>query len=105
LATLINILGSVALLLWGLRMVRTGVMRSYGPVLKRWARRAEGKLIAPFISGLLVAVALQSSTATAMVAASFSAQNVMATATAFLIMLGADVGTALAVLVASQKIT
>jgi phosphate:Na+ symporter len=105
LATLINILGSVALLLWGLRMVRTGVMRSYGPVLKRWARRAEGKLIAPFISGLLVAVALQSSTATAMIAASFSAQNVMATATAFLIMLGADVGTALAVLVASQKIT
>lgn len=103
--TLINILGSVALLLWGLRMVRTGVMRSYGPVLKRWARRAEGKLVTPFVSGLLVAIALQSSTATAMIAASFSAQNVMATSTAFLIMLGADVGTAFAVLVASQKIT
>lgn len=102
--TLINILGSVALLLWGLRMVRTGVMRSYGSVLKRWARRAEGRIFAPFISGLLVAIALQSSTATAMIAASFSAQNVMATSTAFLIMLGADVGTALAVLVASQKI-
>lgn len=86
-------------------MVRTGVMRSYGPVLKRWARGAEGKTIAPFISGLIVAIALQSSTATAMIAASFSAQNVIAVGTAFLIMLGADVGTALAVMVASQKIT
>ncbi len=86
----------------GLRMVRTGVMRSYGLVLKRWARRAEGKWITSFISGLFVAITLQSSTATAMIAASFSAQNVMATSTAFLIMLGADVGTALAVLVLLQ---
>lgn len=105
LTLLIHILGSVALLLWGLRMVRTGVMRSYGSVLKRWARGAEGKIIAPFISGLSVAVALQSSTATAMLAASFSAQNVIGVGTAFVIMLGADVGTALAVLVASQKIS
>lgn len=102
--TLVQILGAVALLLWGLRMVRTGVMRSYGVVLKRWARTAEGKTLAPFVSGLGVAIALQSSTATAMIAASFSAQNVIATGTAFFIMLGADVGTALAVLVASQKI-
>lgn len=85
-------------------MVRTGVMRSYGSVLKRWARGAEGKTIAPFVSGLFAAIALQSSTATTMIAASFSAQNVIATGTAFIIMLGADVGTALAVLVASQKI-
>jgi Na+/phosphate symporter len=32
---LIEILGSIALLLWGLRMVRTGVIRSYGNNLKR----------------------------------------------------------------------
>ena len=41
---LIELLGSIALLLWGLRMVRTGVMRSYGNNLKRLARRSEGKL-------------------------------------------------------------
>lgn len=101
----IEFLGSVALLLWALRMVRTGVMRSYGSVLKRWARGAEGRILTPFLSGLVVAAALQSSTATAMIAASFSAQNVVAIGTAFIIMLGADVGTAIAVLVASQKIT
>lgn len=105
LAFLIEILGAIALLLWGLRMVRTGVMRSYGSVLKRWARGAEGKTIAPFASGLFVAIALQSSTATAMIAATFSAQNIIAVSTAFLIILGADVGTSIAVVVASQKIT
>ena len=35
---LIELLGSVALLLWGLRMVRTGVMRAYGTNLKRFAK-------------------------------------------------------------------
>lgn len=102
---LTQILGAIALLLWGLRMVRTGVMRSYGASLKRLARGAEGKKLAPFVSGLFVAVALQSSTATAMLAASFSAQKIIGVGTAFVIMLGADVGTSLAVLVASQKIT
>lgn len=102
---LIEILGAIALLLWGLRMVRTGIMRSYGSVLKRMARGAEGKIFAPFISGLFVAIALQSSTATAMIAATFSAQNIIAISTAYLIILGADVGTSIAVVVASQKIT
>ena len=60
---LIELLGSIALLLWGLRMVRTGVMRSYGNSLKRLARRSEGKVLPAFTSGLLVAALLQSSTA------------------------------------------
>ncbi len=45
---LIELLGSIALLLWGLRMVRTGVMRSYGTNLKRFARRSEGKAFLHF---------------------------------------------------------
>ena len=52
---LIELLGSVALLLWGLRMVRTGVMRAYGTNLKRFARRSEGKIFPAFLSGLVVA--------------------------------------------------
>ncbi|MEE9374972.1 MAG: Na/Pi cotransporter family protein [Rhizobiaceae bacterium] len=100
-----ELLGAVALLLWGLRMVRTGVMRAYGPSLKKLARQAEGRVIPAFLSGLFVAVLLQSSAATAMIAATFSAQGIIGTMTAFLTILGADIGTALAVLVASQKIT
>ena len=47
---LIELLGSIALLLWGLRMVRTGVMRSYGNSLKSLARRSEGKTLPAFLA-------------------------------------------------------
>ena len=102
---LIEILGSIALLLWGLRMVRTGVMRSYGTNLKRFARRSEGRVIPALTSGLVVAALLQSSTATVLIAASFAGQGLISIGTAFITMLGADVGTSVAVLIASQKLT
>jgi len=102
---LIELLGSIALLLWGLRMVRTGVMRSYGNNLKRLARRSEGRVIPALTSGLVVAALLQSSTATVLIAASFTGQGLISIGTAFITMLGADVGTSVAVLIASQKLT
>ena len=36
--TILNVLGSVCLLLWGVRMVRTGLTRAFGATLRR-ARR------------------------------------------------------------------
>ena len=102
---LIELLGSIALLLWGLRMVRTGVMRSYGTNLKRFARRSEGKTFPAFLSGLIVAALLQSSTAAVLISASFAGQGLIGVSTAFITMLGADIGTSIAVLIASQKFT
>ena len=102
---LIELLGSIALLLWGLRMVRTGVMRSYGTNIKRFARRSEGKIIPAFLSGLIVAALLQSSTAAVLISASFAGQSLIGVGTAFITMLGADIGTSVAVLIASQKYT
>ena len=52
----INIFGIIALLLWGLRMVRTGIMRSYGTTLKRWVRHTEDKTAVPFLSGIGIAL-------------------------------------------------
>lgn len=104
-SVLIELIGAIALLLWGLRMVRTGVLRAYGTPLKRLASRAEGRVAPAFLAGLVVAALLQSSTATALIAASFASQGVLSVGSAFLTMLGADVGTALAVLIATQKIT
>ncbi|MEP3765266.1 MAG: Na/Pi symporter, partial [Marinomonas sp.] len=52
-----------------------------------------------------MAVLLQSSAATAMISATFAAQGAISATTAFLTVLGADVGTAVAALIASQKIT
>ena len=104
-SVLIELLGAIALLLWGLRMVRTGVMRAYGSRLKRLARQSEGRAFSMFITGLLFAIFVQSSTATAIIVSSFAGQNILSTGSAFIAILGADVGTAIAVLIASQKIT
>jgi phosphate:Na+ symporter len=80
-------------------------MRAFGTFIKKFARRSEGKVLPAFLSGLTIAALLQSSTATILIAASFSGQGLINVWTAFMTVLGADVGTAIAVLVASQKLT
>ena len=92
---LLNLLGGVALLLWGLRMVRTGIMRAFGGDLRRAIGLGLRNRFSSFGVGLVVTGAVQSSTATALMTASFAERGLMATAPALAVMLGADVGTAL----------
>ena len=75
---LIELSGAIGLLLFGLRQVRNGMMRSFGTSLKRLASRTEGRILPTFLVGLLVAVLLQSSAATAMISATFAAQGATA---------------------------
>ncbi len=92
---LIHLVGGVALLLWGLRMVRTGVMRAFGGDLRAAIGSALGNRFLAFGCGLGVTALLQSSTATALMTASFAARGFVGTAMALAVMLGADVGTSL----------
>jgi phosphate:Na+ symporter len=39
---LLDLMGGVALLLWGLHMVLTGVLRAFGPHLRRFLGKALG---------------------------------------------------------------
>jgi len=92
---LIELAGHVGLLLWGTHMVGTGVQRGFGPVLRRWLGcNLDGPLRA-FVTGLGVTTLLQSSTATGLLATSFTATGVIALAPALAVMRGANVGTAL----------
>ena len=76
-------------------MVSTGVQRGFGAVLRGWmGRNLDGRIHA-FLTGLGVTTLLQSSTATGLLATSFTATGVMALAPALAVMLGANVGTAL----------
>jgi phosphate:Na+ symporter len=92
---LLNLLGAAALLVWGLRMVRTGILRAYGGVLRGRLGRSMNNRFAAFGAGLGITLLLQSSMATAMMAASFASRGVVAAAPALAIMLGADLGTSL----------
>ncbi|MCF8466888.1 MAG: Na/Pi cotransporter family protein [Sneathiella sp.] len=90
---LINLLGGVALLLWGLRMVSTGVMRAFGRELGVFLKFCLKNRVQSFIGGLGVTMLLQSSTATALLTASFAGRGLVPATAGIAVMLGADVGT------------
>ena len=98
---LINLLGGVALLLWGIRMVRTGVTRGFGARLRKSMAGSATNRVSAFGAGLGITAVLQSSAATALIAASFSGRGYLSVAIALAVMLGADVGTTLVVQVLS----
>ncbi|MCW2475419.1 MULTISPECIES: Na/Pi cotransporter family protein [unclassified Symbiopectobacterium] len=93
--TLLHLLSSVALLVWGTHIVRTGIMRVYGANLRRILSASIKKTSMAFLAGLGVTALVQSSNATALLAISFVSQQLIALSPALVIMLGADVGTAL----------
>jgi len=93
--TLLNLLASVALLVWGTHIVRSAVLRVFGADLRRILSRSIASRGTAFLAGLGVTSLVQSSSATALIASSFVAQNLIALPAALAIMLGADVGTSL----------
>jgi phosphate:Na+ symporter len=76
-------------------MVRTGVLRCWGGQLRRRLGDSLRNRFSAFLAGLGVTLLLQSSTATALMTASFAGRGLLTTAGALAIMLGADVGTSL----------
>lgn len=90
---MLDLIGAVALLLWGLRLVKTGVIRSFGINLRRWIGSGTRNRLLAFSVGLLATLALQSSTATGLMTASFAGSGFMSSMMAQAVMLGANVGT------------
>jgi phosphate:Na+ symporter len=92
---LLTLLGAVALLLWGVRMVRTGLTRTFGATLRAMLARASRDRMTAFATGIGVTGIVQSSTATALLLSSFAGRGLVTLPIALAIMLGADVGTTL----------
>src|SRR5580700_10119389 len=102
---LLDLMGGVALLLWGLHMVLSGVLRAFGPDLRRTLSKALGNRFTAFAAGLGLTALLQSSTATGLMTASLAADGIVSLVPALAIMLGANVGTTLIVQVLSFNIS
>ena len=92
---LLFLAGDVGLLLWGTHMVSTGVQRGYGSLLRLSLERNLSSRWASFAAGVGITTLLQSSTATGLMAVSFTESGVIALAPALAVMLGANVGTAI----------
>lgn len=103
--TLLDLAGFAALLLWGIHMVQSGVLRALGPRLKVILGRALRRPLQGFLAGALVTTLLQSSTATALMVSGFAAAGLVALVPALAVMLGANIGTTLIVQALSFDVT
>jgi len=103
--TLIDLAGTVALLLWGVRMVQTGVQRAFGPDLRRLLGGALRGRLPAFAAGVGVTAILQSSTATGLMVAGFASLGLVSLVPALAVLLGAGVGTTLIVQVLSFNVS
>lgn len=92
---MINLFGAVALLLFGLAQVKDGASRAFGARLRTGLATGTRGSLRSFVSGLVATIALQSSTATALMTASFAERGLIRPRMAQIVLLGANVGTAI----------
>jgi phosphate:Na+ symporter len=103
--TLVDLGGAIALLIWGVHMVQTGITRAFGPQLRRMLSYALGNRFKAFLAGVGVTSILQSSTATGLMVTAFAAGGLVDLVPALAVMLGANVGTTLIVQVLSFDVS
>ncbi|WP_104668331.1 Na/Pi cotransporter family protein [Ensifer adhaerens] len=92
---ILELLGGVALLLWGVRMVRTGVMRGWGDRLQRFVEERLSNRLTAFGGGVLATAVLGSATAMALIVAGLAGAGAISAQTGLAVLLGADIGSAL----------
>jgi len=92
---ILNLLGGIALLLWGVRMVRTGVMRVWGERLKYFIEHRLGSRLTAFGAGTAATLIVGSGTATALIVTNIAATGSLPPALGLSVLLGADVGSSL----------
>jgi phosphate:Na+ symporter len=94
---LLNLMGAIALLIWSIRMVKTGVLRAFGDKFRRAIAGATANRLNACLTGAAVATAVQSSAATGLIVAGFAERGLITLAPALAIMLGADIGSTIVV--------
>lgn len=91
----LHIAGAAALLIWAVRLVRTGMERAFSVQLRLWLRRSQKSRLMAAGTGAGAAMLLQSSTAVAILVSNFVSGGSIAAVVGLAILLGADVGSAL----------
>ena len=104
LVILITIGGAVTLLLFALRLVRDGMTEAFGVRLKLALGLGTRTTARAFLSGLVTTLGLQSSTATALMTSDFVARDMIRPGRAQVLLLGANLGTALTAWVVTSGI-
>ncbi|UXU85310.1 Na/Pi cotransporter family protein [Burkholderia sp. S-53] len=95
--TLIDLAGSIALVLLGTQMLQTGMQRAFGAGLRSLLERALDGRVPAFFGGMGVTAVLQGGATTAVMTGELTAQGRAGLVPALAVMLGANVGTTLIV--------
>ena len=89
-------LGSISLLLWGSFTVRSAVERSFAASLNGLLAKSSRNGFMSMVAGLVAAVSMQSATATILLSTSLLSAGTLSLAAAMAMILGADLGSAIA---------
>ncbi len=92
---ILNLAGAAALLLWSVRIIRTGVQRAFKSELRNWLRRSSTNPPLAAGTGVFAAILLQSSTAVALLVTNFATKGTLTVTVGLAIFLGADLGSAI----------
>jgi phosphate:Na+ symporter len=92
---ILNLLGGVALLLWGVRMVRTGILRVWEQQLKYFIEYRLGNRFSALAAGLAATLVLGSGTATALIVTNIASAGSLPAGLGLSVLLGADAGSSL----------
>lgn len=92
--------GAAILLLFAVRIVRTGIERTFGASFKRVVTEYRNRVSAR-VTDLMLAITLQSSAAVALLMAGCSASSAISSGVGLFVVLGPDLGSALLIQVFS----
>ena len=92
---LFRLLGSLALLIYGMKTMSDALQKLAGPSLRHILARMTGNRFSGMLTGTLVTCAVQSSSATTVMTVSFVSAGLLTLAQAISIIMGANIGTTL----------
>ena len=93
LSAIIQLLGGLAMFLYGIELMGDGLKNSSGDALKRVLEKITGNVLMGVLTGALVTAAIQSSTATIVLAVALIGAGVLNLRQAVSIVMGANMGT------------
>ncbi len=92
-SAIVQMLGGLAMFLYGIEIMGDGLKNSSGAALKRVLQKVSGNLVTGVLTGTLVTAVIQSSTATIVLAVALIGAGVLTLKQAVAIVMGANIGT------------
>ncbi|MET4561418.1 phosphate:Na+ symporter [Lysinibacillus parviboronicapiens] len=89
---MINVLGGIGLFLLGMTMLTNGLKELAGDALKKWLNRFTGGTISSVLSGTLMTMLVQSSTATTLITIGFVSAGLLTFVQSIGVIIGANIG-------------